>query len=464
MRDKDPEKLWQAIIKTHKVDCVSNVDAVKELTARKAYQNIKQGSFETLAQYSARFRDTYKSYKATGTVERPVNVTEKDQALDFFHGLDQARYATFKTSMMNGWATKAFDPPDTPNNIYRIAGSWVKPATKMEGGPGATFVTIEEDAKLNKKRNEKLKASEKKKKAAAAVAATAMVTGGSPEDGSKKTPKDLSHIECFRCKEPGHYSSSKECPLHPSKQKTESGAVNSTWQEYEASIYTTVRIKEEELEEHTVANAVHVTQGLLPTEVLLDNQANISILHPMLLSNVRRAKQKIRVKGVGGTQLIVDRVGHLDGFFEVYASEHTKANVLSFADVKDLYKITYTRGDSFVVHMSDDKHVEFKRRDKLYVADWVEGHTYATVQENESVYTKEEVRRAKQAYDLIKNSGCPSPGEMLHLLQDGNIRGLPTLGSADIERAYKIYGVHPEYVRGQLTRRKVGRTQVDLGL
>jgi hypothetical protein len=50
-------------------------------------------------------------------------------------------------------------------------------------------------------------------------------------------------------------------------------------------------------------------------------------------------------------------VGHLDGFFEVYASEHTKANVLSFADVEDLYDITYKRGDSFVVHMSDDKHV-----------------------------------------------------------------------------------------------------------
>ena len=36
MRDKDPEKLWQAIIRTHKVDCVSNVDAVKELTVRKS--------------------------------------------------------------------------------------------------------------------------------------------------------------------------------------------------------------------------------------------------------------------------------------------------------------------------------------------------------------------------------------------------------------------------------------------
>jgi hypothetical protein len=360
MRDKDPEKLWKAIIRTHKVDCVSNVDAVKELTARKSYQNIKQGSFETLAQYSARYRDTYKSYKATGTVERPVDVTEKEQVLDFFHGLDQGRYATFKTSMLNSWARKAFNPPDTPNDIYRIAGSWVKPATKMEGGPGAAFVMIEEDAKFNKKRNEKLKASEKKKKAAAVAVAAAMATGASAEDGEKKTPKDLSHIECFRCKEPGHYSSSKDCPLHPSMQKVESRAVNSTWQEYEASIYTTVRMEEEELEEHTAMNAVHVTQGLFPTEVLLDNQANISILHPMLLSNVRKAKQKIKVEGVGGTLLIVDMVGHLDGFFEVYASEHTKANVLSFADVEHLYKITYTRGDLFVVHMSDDKHIEFK--------------------------------------------------------------------------------------------------------
>jgi hypothetical protein len=45
--EKDPEKFWQAIIRTHKVDYVCNVDAIKEFTAR------------------------------------------EDQALDFFHGLDQ---------------------------------------------------------------------------------------------------------------------------------------------------------------------------------------------------------------------------------------------------------------------------------------------------------------------------------------------------------------------------------------
>ncbi len=37
----DPEKLWQAIVKTHKVDCVTSVEAIKELVARTAYQSIK---------------------------------------------------------------------------------------------------------------------------------------------------------------------------------------------------------------------------------------------------------------------------------------------------------------------------------------------------------------------------------------------------------------------------------------
>jgi hypothetical protein len=81
------------------------------------------------------------------------------------------------------------------------------------------------------------------------------------------------------------------------------------------------------------------------------------------------------------------------------------------------------------------------------------------------LYTREEVRRAKVAYDLIRNSGYPSPIEAVHLIHDGNIRGLPVaLTRADIERAYKIYGVHPEYVRSQMTNQKVGHAQVDLGL
>jgi hypothetical protein len=217
----------------------------------------------------------------------------------------------------------------------------------------------------------------KKKKAAAVAAAAAHATRGAAEEGKQeqKVPKDLLHIECFRCKEKGHYSMSKDCPLYPDnkKNKAKAGFIKNTWADSDTCIFMTIQM-EGELKEHVVNNAVHITQGLLPTKVLLDDQANISIVHLMLLKNVRPAPRKNRVKGIGGPQLNVNKVGDLEGFFEVYASEVTKANVLSFADIEDLYIITYKRGKAFIVHM-EDKNIEFKHKEKLYAADWV-GETY----------------------------------------------------------------------------------------
>jgi hypothetical protein len=164
---------------------------------------------------------------------------------------------------------------------------------------------------------------------------------------------------------------------------------------------------------------------------------------------------------VGGPQLIVDEEGVLDGFFPVYASEKTKANVLSFAEVEDLYDIMYICKRAFVVYMGD-RDLVFKRRQKLYVADWgTMGIVAATIQENEQLYTKEEVSRAKLAYEFIPNSGYPSLGEVVHLITDGNICNLPKLMPADVERAYKIYGTHPEYLRGQMVKKTIARMPVD---
>ncbi len=96
---------------------------------------------------------------------------------------------------------------------------------------------------------------------------------------------------------------------------------------------------------------VNTTQTLAPTEVLLDKAADFSVIHPMLLTDIQEAERKIRVKGVGGVQLIVGETGKLDGFIRVYMSTKTKANVLSFAAVEDLYDITCLRREAFVIHM-----------------------------------------------------------------------------------------------------------------
>jgi hypothetical protein len=141
--------------------------------------------------------------------------------------------------------------------------------------------------------------------------------------------------------------------------------------------------------------------------------------------------------------------------------------VICFADVEDKYTITYEKGKAFTVQAAGGKTVEFVRRNKLYVADWATTglYMYVTVRENEQVYTRDEVRRAKLVYKLVRNSGYPSPNEVIHLLQDGNVRGIPaTLSKSDVERAYRIYGTHPEYIRGNMTNQKVSRAQVDLGL
>ncbi len=48
----------------------------------------------------------------------PVDIEDKEQAMDFFHGLDQGRYRAFKTSMLNEWVVGAFYPPGMVNEIY----------------------------------------------------------------------------------------------------------------------------------------------------------------------------------------------------------------------------------------------------------------------------------------------------------------------------------------------------------
>jgi hypothetical protein len=114
--------------------------------------------------------------------------------------------------MLNGWATKAFDPPQTVNEIYSIAGTWVRPAPRPDGGTASSYVTIVEEAKNKGKLTKKVK--EEKKKQAQQLA-VAMATAGEPAGSGKevtKMPKDLSHIKCFRCNEYGHYSTSKDCP------------------------------------------------------------------------------------------------------------------------------------------------------------------------------------------------------------------------------------------------------------
>jgi hypothetical protein len=74
-------------------------------------------------------------------IDNPIDVKEADQAMDFFHGLDDIKYAEFKQNMKNWWGMKSMQPPKTVNEIYRLAGVWVKPTARSETCMAATYHT-----------------------------------------------------------------------------------------------------------------------------------------------------------------------------------------------------------------------------------------------------------------------------------------------------------------------------------
>jgi hypothetical protein len=62
---------------------------------------------------------------------------------------------------------------------------------------------------------------------------------------------------------------------------------------------------------------------------------------------------------------------------------------------------------------------EIKHIGKLYVANFYSllesQEVFATVPENEEIYMRSEVQKAKEAYEFLKCSGYPSPEEATHL-------------------------------------------------
>jgi len=96
------------------------------------------------------------------------------------------------------------------------------------------------------------------------------------------------------------------------------------------------------------------------------------------------------------------------------------------------------------------------------IADWSNEMKYSYT--TSGIYTKLEEARAKIAYEFLKKSGYPSEEEAIHLVEDGNIVGMPSLTRDDIKRAYEIYGLIPEYVRGNLTKKVISRAAIDNNL
>ena len=421
---KDPLSLWLAIKKTHKVATSSNVGAVMKAETRRKYQEVRQGTFESIVTYKEKFDYLLEAYKEMDNAK----MSDTDVAMDFFNGLDETRYGDFKTNYLNDLTMGTQIAPTHINDIYNKVSKYLPARKQTRAAGGAAFVT-----KAERKTTSKGKHS----------------TSDSDENDdkeSKRGQKNPRHREqrrkpliCWGCGEPGHRLN--ECPDNQDADERNCAV--------------------------TLKNAF--TSGGHPFrwyEVLLDNQADVSVVHPALLHNIRPATRKCTVAGLSGHAMELPNVGDLDQFFPCTTADHLRASVLCQSDVEDMYDVTYVQGKSYTVHLPG-RDLVFARRNKMYVADmrdWATGNVHVTtVADMEARHSKAEVARAREAWDLVKTSGFDSEKDAINLVSDGNITGLK-LTASDVRRAFEIYGIPYESVRGKHTHKKTGRQYVDTAL
>jgi hypothetical protein len=249
--EKDPEKLWQEIVCTHKVNTTSGVSAIKQRSARVTYLNCHQGGFESLVSYKERHVAAYKSYKDEGNPE----IDEASRAMDFFDGLDRLKYGDFNNHIMNCIETGTLTPPKDLSTVYGWASNWKRTHNvKDRTSQAAAFVTTEEKDKQG------------------------------THDTPPKLEKDWTNVKCFRCKKKGHGAklcSEKEAQRKEAERKATEGNVHLVW--VDANVMAT----------YSVLNATDERLAVSNDEILLDTQANISLFHPSILRDVQESEREV---------------------------------------------------------------------------------------------------------------------------------------------------------------------------
>jgi hypothetical protein len=179
------------------------------------------------------------------------------------------------------------------------------------------------------------------------------------------TKQDMSKVKSFICGKKGHIA-----PNFPEKDQEDEQ------EEQEPKRKQFVTWEDEQYDDEVAELGAYVTYEVYESvrsppkfgkyDILLNNQADASIVHPCMLCDVLPADLPVSVKGIGGKQLKAEHTDYLQEFFRVYASEQANPSVLSLSDVEDFYRVTYVTGGAFILHLPSYD-LAFKRTGKLYV-------------------------------------------------------------------------------------------------
>ena len=157
-----------------------------------------------------------------------------------------------------------------------------------------------------------------------------------------------------------------------------------------------------------------------------------------MVFNIRKSKKVLRAKTNGGYQ-DTNHVADLPGFFPVWHNEESMLNILSFADLRNKFRITMNteKEPVFIVHLPNGNRLKFREvASGLYLYDYAnskylqskgeDDFTFLTqVRSGSHNFSRMEVNRAKQARDLHERLGFKSYPRFFKMIRKEEVKGYP---------------------------------------
>jgi len=285
-------------------------------------------------------------------------------------------------------------------------------------------------------------------------------------------------VQCFNCGQKGHYS--HKCPVtllqeaaEPANHIIGSDGDDEKHPDRENLMSPTNDYMGFGFVQVSLFQSGARVSGIHKDWLLLDTQSNCDIfMNPSLLKNIRNNPTGSLVLQSNGGEMEASQVGDIPGYGKVWFNGNSMANILSFANVRKKCKITLETGPgdinpTIVVHRSSGGPMLFKEHKLgLYVHNTNEtmssdndklnnigAYTFLnTVEQLESTFTKEEVRRAKEVLSLSRKLSYPSAAVLKDLITNNKIRGC-SISPSDLNRSNYLYGPRSEaIIKGKTVR------------
>ena len=374
---RNPVALWALIIKTHTMKLKQDV-AETQAAANDAYAALRHGDKESMADIKRRTDNALSAMEAAG-LDLPSAAL---QAQNFTNRLN-ASYSQLILSYSNKLKPKPTSLAEAYADAldHRVLS---KNGTAVNVSDATVFAFNSDKAKPSKQADAEKKDKGKKKggKANVEPPKTPAKTPAGPPAATASVKKEFRPPtrDCPLCSDLPDASSKRhypsDCPRLPAikelvKDGTIAAALSRPAVESDAVVlaaHAEPALSTRYLDFGVILAAV--TVRLKWYHVLLDNQASVCCFKNML-SNVAPAQVPLRINGVGGS-ILTDQVGTLPTFeaLEIYYSKDILANVLCFAQVADIYPITWDQDAmAFVVH-TGNQNIHFFRKGDIFVADF----------------------------------------------------------------------------------------------